>query len=527
MLRVAIHPNRESIVLVAQTRDRNGHAADASDVTDPKYGGNPQMGYSAHAGGTEGGVYPQVDIDRIGLLDAVLFENDTDADNSLPAFYDYTQELSRPASAVQVPWPARNSNDTTETLWAYFGSEFAFRSVYLQIGVSGAYVSATLEVEYWNGYGWAAVPSRTDGSLLDTLLGSSDQISWPRIPDWFPCSIEHQFWTVEGSRKVVARPLFWVRMRLVSISGFTVLPTLTGAWEGDADAETEAARWPLVINPDKAVVARCAMMKDANAHLTAVPVVSRKAPATIAGFVDFSRGDYVLRVPTYYAESPIGKNDALTTQLMTGSDKNGTAVTVPVPAEAVVLHPGRYRARVYAEIPNLDANVLLSLSGHPIVPPDPTLVDPNNPEAMFDPTWEPAMTAATAHFDVRLVNAKALVEVQRNANTRDVYAIWLEADGARIPLVNQGSDVDYARLQVTDISTGAVLLDTMDLTKSNVGDILTPLAAPGGNPDPHVFRYIEDDADRKLQDRGIYMLTVTIVRGGQAISTDTFVSFFE
>lgn len=526
MLRVTVHPAKESVLLVAQTRDRNGHAADASDVTDPTFGATPQFGYATWPGATVGGTYPQVDIDRVGLFDSIVSENDTQTNNALPAFYEYTQELSRPAQdSVEVPWPARNPNELSETLWMYVGSEFSFRSVYFEIADSGVYGSADLHVQYWNGSSWAFLDV-TEGSRLDAMRGASDQISWGRLDDWFPCIIGHQFHTVEGSRKTVSRELFWVRIRLRSITGFTSLPTISGVWEGDPDAESVAARWPLVTTPNKIVVARCPMLRDPNAHLSTVPVVSRKAPATIGGLLHFGRGDYYLRVPTYYGEDAVGKNPATISTLVQGQDKNGTAVTVPVSAEAVLLQPGHYRARVYAEVPNLDANVMLAQSGHPMIPEDPTLIEPGTPESAFDPSWEPTMAAATSLFDIRLAGAKACCEVQRNTNDRDVYAVWLEVGGERLPLVNQGDAKDYMRLQVTDVYSGALLIDTMDGNKSTLGAPITPVAAPTSNPDPHVFRYIEDDADRKLADRGMYLLRVTIVRGGQAITTDTSISFF-
>lgn len=526
MLRIAIHPSRESILVVAQTRDRGGNVADASSAGDGSlFGSSPQLGYAGQAS-IPGTRWPQLDIDRIGVFDAILFENDIDTSPGLPAFYDYSAELSDPVASREVPWPPLDPDDDTQTLWAYFGSEFQFRSAYLKVALAGSYDDGSIVVEYWNGAEWASA-SPTEGSRLDVLRGLDDQVSWEAPGDWFPTVVGHQQATVEGSRKVVSRELFWVRMKLADVAAVVTLPKLAGAWEGDPGAEDDPNRWPLVTAPEKIVLARCPMVRDPNAHLSAAPVASRKAPAhRLTGRTHLGRGDYYLRVPCYYAEDPVEKNPALATTLVSGQSKTGTGVTVPVSAESVVMRPGRYRARVYGEIPNVDANIYLSAAGHTPAPPDPDLVDPGDPESQYDPSWMPVMSGVCAHFDVRMEDAFAQVEMQRNALSRDAYVIWLRCGGRRVPLVNQGGVKDYARLQVTDAYTGAVLIDTADGAKSVTGGPITAAAAPAGSPDPHLFRYTETDNSRKLQDRGQYLLTATIVRGGEAVVSTTSISFF-
>lgn len=526
MLRVTIYPARESVLIVAQTRDRNGHVADASVATDSRYGVSPQQGLAAQSAGP-GKRWPQIDVDRSGLFDAVLIENDIETHPGDAAFIEATAELSDPDAARAVNWPVSDPDDDTKTLWMYVGCEFVFRSIFFRLSSPGAWTGAVLDAEYWDGTDWTTMPTLVQGSRLDSLAGLDDQISWERPGNWFPTLIDHQQATVEGSRKVVSRELFWVRLRLSSLDTLVDLPQLAGLWEGDEGAETDHSRWPLVTPPQKLVIARCPMTKDHNPHLSSCPVASRKAPATLGGgMADLGQGDYLLRIPTYYGEDALAKDDDVGTFLVSGQDKNGTAVTVPVSAEGVLRRPGRYRARVYGEVPNRDANVFLADTGHLPVPPDPDLIDPNNPESQFDPSWQPVMTGAVACFDVRLRDAFAHVEVQRNLSTRDVYSMWLKCGERRVPLVNQGANLDYARLVVTDTYTGAVLIDTMDGGKSNVGDALTPLPAPAGNPDSHLFRYTEDASPRKLVDRGQYILTVTIVRGGEAVVSETSVSFF-
>ena len=525
MLRVAIHPSRESVLVIAQTRDRNGHVADASDATDARYGTSPQYGFAAQPAQT-GIRWPQVDVDRNGLFDAILVENDVQTSPSLAGFYEVSAELSDFDAARSVSWPARDPNDTTKSLWFYCGSEFAFRSVYLSFAAAGSYVSGAFQVQYWDGTAWADV-AFVEGSRLDAGRGLDDQVSWDRLARWFPCVVQNQLVVTEGSRLVVARELFWVRIRLKTLAGVFSLPILSKCWEGDELAEADPTRWSLVKRPEKLVVARCPMVRDANTHLSSVPVASRKAPATRStGRVNLGKGDYYVRIPTYDAQDALGKDPASATSLVAGQTKTGVGVTVPVTAEAVVLRPGRYRARVYGEVPNVDANVFLAETGHTLVPGDPSLFDPNDSDSAFDPTWAPVMAGASAHFDVRLAGAMAHVEMQRSGNTRDVYTLWLSCENRRVPLTNQGSARDYARLVVTDTSTGSVLIDTADAAKSVTGGPLLPLATPSGNPDPHLFRYIEDATARKLTDRGQYALTVTIVKNGEAVVSESSLSFF-
>jgi len=200
-------------------------------------------------------------------------------------------------------------------------------------------------------------------------------------------------------------------------------------------------------------------------------------------------------------------------------------VTFPIPSRGVVLKPGKYRVRVMAEIPNVDTMILAQETGHVPLPP---ITDPENPEdleAAFDPTWLPVMAAAVEHFDVRMRNAFARVEIQRNGSGQDSYSIWLERDGEHTTLQNQTTyGRDYARLIVQDATTGAIVIDTMTSNATAAGP-LYPLAGSGGN-DVHAFRYVETNAGRKLADRGQYVLTAMIVRGSEAFVTTTEVAFF-
>ena len=75
MLRLTVSPLRESVLVIAQTRDRSGHAANPSDVTAAAtYGVTPALGRAAHPVDSIG-QYPYFDLDRDGTFDSVLVEN--------------------------------------------------------------------------------------------------------------------------------------------------------------------------------------------------------------------------------------------------------------------------------------------------------------------------------------------------------------------------------------------------------------------------------------------------------------------
>lgn len=522
MLRLTVAPQRDSVLVAAQLRDRSGNAADGSEVSDTStYGAAPQLGYAAQPSGP---TYPLLDIDRDGSFDSILKENDVETDPALPAFYEVTQDLSTGLGGIA--FPPLDPDDASQTLWLYVGKEFAFESVYFQIAIAGSWTAATLSVQYWTGIEWANVPDQVNGSRLDDLAGLNDQISWSRPDDWFPCTVEHSQLGAEGSRAVVGRHLFWVRIRLHTIVDFVSLPALSGLWEGEPTAEADSSHWINVIHPHKLVLARSQMVRDANAHLSSMVVVSRKQPATLAGIVNLGCGDYYLTIPTYAGDvSQIEKDPDTTNYRLSGTNKNGAACTLPIPAEGMLTRPGRYRARVYAEIPNRDASVFAAATGHQPFVPDPDLIDPQNPESQFDPTWNPVLTAAVANFDVRAQNTMAMVEVQRSGAGADMYTIWLEEDRRVVPLVNQGSAKDYARLIVVDASTGSVIVDTMNPTKCASAGPLTPMAGVSGF-DTHAFRYTDSDAGRKLADRSQYYLFVQIVRNGEHIWSRLVVDFF-
>lgn len=528
MLRLTVAPLRESVLIVAQTRDRNGHAADGSDAADASvYGGAPQRGFAAHPSGTQASKYPLADIDRHGGFGAILIENDIVSDSGLPAFYEYVAELSDPDRPALVPFPVVDPEDSSSTLWCYVGNEFAFRSMYVRLAGAAEFDDGpTLAVEYWNGSEWTAI-TIVEGDRLDVLRGLSDQLSWERLSDWFPCTISHQQAVSEGSRLVVGREIFWVRMRLQDLDLDPVLPELAGLWEGDERAEDLDAWWPNVIRPEKLVAAKIPMNRDANAHLASSPVVTRKPPSLLlTGRADLGRGDYFLSVPTYGGDvSVISKDPSSVHKYAAGVGKNGAAVTIPAPAEPLLLKPGRYRVRVYGEIPNLDASVFASASGHQQQVPDPALGTPGDPEGQFDPSWAPALSAAVACFDVRLNGAFAQVDIQRTLAGADAYTMWLEQDKVRVPLVNQGDAKDYARLVVQDAATGAVIIDTMDAAKCVSDGPIAPMPGVSG-VDMHAFRYVESDDDRKLQDRAQLHLTVTIVRGEEAFVGRSTVAFY-
>ena len=526
MLRLTIANQRESVLLVAQTRDRNGHAADGSDVTDStKYGTNPALGYAAQPVSSIG-QYPFYDLKRDGSFDAIVMENDVLGNPSLPGFYEYTQELSGAAAGIEVEMPALDPNDATRTLWMYVGREFHFHSIYFGLATPGVFTSATLEVEYWNGNVWGAVPSRVDGDRLDSMLGLSDQVSWAHPGDWFPKRIENQLVTTEGLRLVLRRPCFWVRVRLSSLVGFSSLPVLSGCWEGDADAEATPSLWVNVEHPEKLVILRGKMRRDPNDHLPLSLVASRKQPAEISsGTFDFGKGDYYVQIPLHNNNADVlDKDPALAEYRCAGVNKNGTAVTLPIASTGFISRPGRYRVRVYGEIPNLDASVFAGESGHQEFVPDPALANPADPESQFDPTWNPILTALSASFDVCHRNAAARVEIQRLPSGVDAYSIWVEADGQRLLLSNQATP-DYARLRVQDAATGAVIIDTM---QAGLCTSDGPLQAQGGvsGVDMDTFRYTESDSSRKLQDRGQYHLTVWVVRGEEAFVSRVEVNFF-
>ena len=524
MLRLTIHPLDESVLVVAQTRDRFGNLANASDSGDAGlFGQAPGIGYSAHAQGVQ---YPILDLDRMGCFDSVIRENDIQTVPSATPFYEYTQELADPDNGG-LPTPfVVDPNDATRTLYLYLGSEFRFLSAFIDISTAGVFTSGALAVEYHNGNGWVAVPSKVEGSLLAQFSGQSDQVSWAAPTDWFPSMIEHSLSGAEGSRVVYQKRLFWIRVRIANIIGFSSLPILKGCWEGDPRSETDDDYWPLVTRPEKPVLSMHQMAKDPNTHLVNLPVLTRKAPAQAgSGLIDFGMGDYWSFIPTYGGSPVVSTDPALLDERTTDLDKQGTTVTLKVPSRGVVLAPGKYRARVMAEVPNGDSDVIAQQTGHPPLPPNPDPPDPEDPEALFDPTWLPVLAAAVEHFDVRARNTAVRVEIQRNASVEDSYSIWLERDGKHVPLQNQTDyPVDYARLIVQDAVTGAIVIDTMTSSAITTGP-LAPLAGAGGN-DVHAFRYLETLPARKLADRGQYLLTAIVVREGEAFTTTTSVAFF-
>lgn len=526
MLRLTVAPQRDSVLVVAQTRDRNGSAANGSDASDTSvYGSNPSRGYAAHPAGAP--VYPLLDVDRDGSFDAVLKENDIETTPSLTPFYEVTQELSNPSNATPIAFPDIDPDDATQTLWMYFGKEFTFRSIYLKLASAASYTSATITIQYWDGTAWVAVNGTVEGSRLDSLMGLSDQISWDLPDDWFPGTIEHSQASAEGSRRVVGRHLFWVRLRVDTIIDYVSLGTLSGAWEGEPEAEDDVTHWVNVVSPHKMVIAKASMVRDANSHLSSMQVTSRKQPATLStGRFDFGRGDYYLSIPVYGGDVSSLAKGGETLYRCTGADKNGTSVTLPIPASGMITKSGRYRARVYAEVPNLDASAFAASTGHQPFVPDPDLYDPQDPESQFDPTWNPVLTAMVTSFDVRAKNAVALIEVQRSVSGVDMYTIWVEEDHVVVPLVNQGSTKDYARLVVVDASTGAVIIDTMDAAKRDgTAGPLSPMDGVSGF-DTHAFRYTESDPGRNLQDRSQYYLFAQVVRNGEFVWSRVVVDFF-
>jgi len=533
MLRASIHPLDESVLVVAQTRDRNGHIADAVDSENAgRWGTNPALGFSAHGTG-QGLQYPLVDIDRQSAFDAVLRENDIQSSPGLPGFYRYTMELSDPDNGIAATPFVLDPNDSTQTLWLYLGSEFAFRSVFFQIAAAGAWTSASLTVQYWNGTAWTAVGSLAEGSLLAQLAGASDQASWTMPLDWFPGTIENSLNTTEGQRRKVDKSRLWVRVRLDTLVGVTSLPSVSGVWEGWPEAEGDTALWQNVIRPTKVVLALASMQKDTNPHLTALPVVTRRQPATFGtGFVDFGRGDYWLELPTYDGDAMADSDPALADYRTTATDKGGSTVPFPVPSAGVVLRKGRYRARIIAEIANVDFSQIAPETGHQIpagafgtpefgeTPPDP-----DDTEALFDPTWKPVIAATVAHFDVRDRNTYARVDIQRNGAGQDVYTLWIERDGRLLPLSNQGGVAPYARLQVIDQSTDGVLIDTMDAAKAVAAGALAPVVGVSA-VDSHQFVYVETLSGRKLVTNGQYLLAAQIMSGGEALETRIVINFF-
>lgn len=531
MLRLTIHPQQERVLLSVQTRDRNGHVVDATDPANAAlWGGSPLLGFAANPSGYR---FPLVDIERMGMFDAIVRENDIETDSALPGFYDYGMALSNPDLGVSVSPFVRDPNTPSETLWLYAGAEFVFNSVFFKLGAAGAYGSAELDVQYWDGEIWKEFASREDGPNLGALDGQSDQVTWMPPEDWFPCRIEHQQGGAEGSRVPYERALFWVRMRLSSITSFVSLPTISGLWQGEPGALDDARLWENAKNPKKLVLALASMLAHPNNHLTQVPVVSRKAPATFGtGMVDMGVGDYSLSVPTDV--SLVSSPDPALEEFRTRAfDRNGTWGVFPVPAAGVVLRPGRYRSRVLAEIPNVDFRLLAAMTGHIVPPPGPSPElggdsgSPSDPESLFDPSWQPMITAAVADFDVRARNAIARVDVQRLLSGVDAYCIWLEVDGKVIPLQNQTSMArDYARLVVTDATSGAVVIDTASGVLSASGSPLFPQPGVSG-ADVDAFRYVESDSGRLMQNGGQYHVTATIVRGGEMFLSRMVINFLE
>jgi len=533
MLRVSVHPLDESVLVVAQTRDRNGHIADAVDSEDAaRYGTNPALGFSSHASG-EGLKYPLVDIDRQSAFDAILSEQDIDGTPSLPGFYRYTMELGDPDNGITAAPFVQDPNTATQSLWCYLGSEFSFRSAFFQVAVAGDWTSASITVQYWNGSAWTSVTGLTEGSLLDSLAGASDQLSWDAPRDWFPCTVENQLNTTEGQRRKVDKARLWVRVRIDTLVGFSSFPSISGIWEGWPEAEGDTALWQNVIRPTKVVLALASMQKDSNPHLTELPVVTRKQPAGVGtGLVDFGRGDYWIEIPSFGGDAEATADPSLADYRTTAADKGGSVVSFPVPSAGAMLRKGRYRARVIAEIPNVDFGQIAPETGHqipsgsfgtPEFGEDPA--DPDDPEGLFDPTWRPVLAASVAHFDVRDRSTYARVDVQRRGDGQDVYTLWLERDGRLVSLSNQGGTNPYARLLVIDQSTDGVLINTMDASAAVVAGALTPVAGVSG-VDSHQFVYVETASARKLQANGQYLLVAQVVIGGEAIETRIVINFF-
>lgn len=531
MLRLTVHQQQERVLLSVQTRDRNGHAVDASDPADATlWGGSPLLGF---AGNPAGHRFPLVDVERMGGFDAILRENDVDTNPSLAAFYDYTMELANPDLDVTVTPFVLDPDNGSRTLWLYVGSEFVFSSAFFRVRTAGSFASATLDMEYWNGQEWGEFESRDDGPVIGALDGQPDQVTWAPPTDWFPRRILHQQGGAEGSRIPYPRNLFWVRFRLSGISSLVNLPTISGLWEGDQAAIADLRLWANAKNPKKVVLALASMVAHANEHLTQVPVVSRKVPATIgSGMADLGVGDYSLSIPTDVSRVSL-PDPALRVFRTMAFDRNGTWGVFPVPSSGVLLRPGRYRARVMAEIPNADFRLLAAQTGHVVPPPGPSPElgseggSPSDPESLFDPSWQPVITAAVADFDVRSRNATARVDVQRLLSGVDAYCAWLEVDGRVVPLQNQSTATkDYARIVVIDASSGAVIIDTANSLSSSNGAPLFPQAGVAGS-DADVFRYVESASGRLMQNGGQYHVTATIVRGGESFLSRMVINFLE
>jgi hypothetical protein len=522
MLRLTIHPQQERVLLSVQTRDRNGHVVAATNPADSEaWGGSPELGYASQD--SDLGRFPLVDIDRLGAFDSILIENDILDNPALAPFYDYTMQLSNQDQPGAVTPFVQESDDLTKSMAMYLGSEFAFDSIYFRLSAAAAIASATMDVEYWNGVAWTAVPNRVDGPSLGLLDDQSDEVVWDMPTDWFPARIQHTQTTIEGSRAVHPRLLFWVRVRFTSIVGGYSQPGITGVWQGEKEALDDLSLWVNAANPNKKVLVLADMQANPNTHLSQVPVVSRKAPATLAeGVVDFGVGDYTLVIPTDVPGVVTADPATLASPKTQVFDRNGTRVDFPIPSSGIVLRPGRYRARVIAEIPNVDFRLLAEQTGHTVPPPGPSPEfggsggSPSDPEALFDPSWQPMITAAVADFDVRTRNAQAMVDVQRTLTGVDVYALWLEIEGKLVPLRNQPTyEMDYARLIVADAVSGAVLIDTMNPALSNLGAELNPLPGVGG-VDQDFFRYTETNSGRLMQNGGQYHVSAVIVRNGES-----------
>lgn len=530
MLRLTVHTMQERVLLSVQTRDRNGHVVDATDPFDvDTWGATPSLGYS----GTEGAnlPFPVVDIERMGAFDSILRENDIVSHPLLPAFYDYTMVMSKDG----FPWVQAfivDPADATKSLAMYFGSEFSFDSIFFKLGAAAAFTSATLNIEYWDGIQWTAVTGRSDGPLLGSLNGQSDQATWDMPTNWFPCRIQHIKSGAEGSRQVHPRSMFWIRVRYTSIVGSYTSPRLYGAWQGEPAAIDDTSLWQNVQRPNKLVLVRSPMMKNQNVHLSEVQVVSRKAPADReTGLMNFGVGDYTLAIPTDVSGT-LATDPAMVEYLTQVPDRDEALTTFPVPTSGIVLRPGRYRARAIAEIPNVDFRVLAEQTGHTVPAPGPSPefggedIDPSDPESLFDPSWQPMLTAVSEDFDVRSQGV-VHIDMQRTLSGSDSYVFWLEIDGKVVPLRNQSNhERDYGRLVIIDASSGARVIDTMSGSLSLTGLVLHPQIGVSGI-DQDSFRYVETNVGRLMQNGGQYLATAMIVRGGEAFISRVVFNFLE
>jgi len=142
-------------------------------------------------------------------------------------WYDETSDINN-ATVDDVYAPPFPTGATGDAI--YFGANFPFSKLTINVSTAGSYTDITLAWEYWNGTAWTALSGLTDGTSGFTVSGTND-VTYTLPTDWAKTTVNGQefYWircvaTYGTSPSVTAQPLIaqaWMTMAEKNAFDFT------------------------------------------------------------------------------------------------------------------------------------------------------------------------------------------------------------------------------------------------------------------------------------------------------------------